>query len=414
MFHAPSRESTPRTRVRRPVGDASGLRRRDLLRAAVTAGAGAALGSLVPGGAAFAAPGETRAPKYKTKHVVVIAFAGGVRQRDVIGMPENCPNLLRIAKRGAVLTSVKTANLGHYGAALSIFTGCPDALGIRENDRGVNPTIFEYLRKEANLPAHDVWLSTTAGAQTVNFTYGTHPEYGAKYGANLIGTDGLFNAEFRDLVQGFGQVSVPTAEEADRVERLAKSLDPAWSQGAKSDGFANDPSANLRIQRYILEELRGDTATITGPGAGDAKAIRVARNLLRLFRPKVVGVVLLNADVAHGSYNSYVEVIRRNDREVGLLWDAIQADAELRDSTSLFVLPEFGRDAALNQRNGLDHGDGSEDLQRIFCVAAGPDFKQDKVIQKPVDAFDVCPTVAELFGVKSPEARGKSMRLLFG
>ena len=388
--------------------------RRTLLRGSVLAGAGLAAATTIGrSAAALAAPGDSKEPKTKTKHVIVVAFAGGVRQRDCVGTPQNVPNLMRIAKKGTVMTAVKAANLGHYGAALAIFTGCPEAQGIRQNERGESPTLFEYVRKQAGLPAHEVWLSTAAGAQTVNFTYGTDPEYGAKYGANLIGTDGLFNAEFRDLVQSFGNVSVPSADEAARVEKLAKSLDPGWLEGTKADGFANDPSANLRIQRYILEELRGDTAAITGPGAGDAKAIRVARNLLRLFRPRVVGIVLQNADVAHGSYNSYVEVIRRNDQEVGLLWDAVQADPVLRDTTSIFVLPEFGRDAALNQRNGLDHGDGSEDLHRIFCVAAGPDFKQDKVLQKPVDAFDMCPTIADLFGVKTPEAKGKSIRGLF-
>jgi len=399
---------------RRFLDPSAEFRRRTLLRSAAAAGAGLAAGSLL-GRAPFAlaAPGDAKASKYKTQHVIVVAFAGGVRQRDCIGTPQNVPNLMRIAKKGVVMTSVKSANLGHYGAALAIFTGCPEAQGIRENARGASPTLFEYLRKDGNLPAHEVWLSTTAGAQTVNFTYGTNPDYGAKYGANLIGTDGLFNAEFRDLVQSFGQVSVPSGDEAARVEKLAKALDPGALDGAKRDGFANDPSANLRIQQYILEELRGDTSAITGPGAGDAKAIRVARNLLRLFKPKIIGVVLQNADVAHGSYNAYVEVIRKNDNEVGLLWDAVQADASLRDTTSIFVLPEFGRDAALNQRNGLDHGDGSEDLHRIFCVAAGPDFKQDKTIQKPVDAFDICPTVADLFGVKTPEARGKSVRGLF-
>lgn len=395
-------------------GSGPAHRRRTFLRSAAGLGVGIAAASLLgPVRGALAAPAEPKAPKYKTKRVIVVAFAGGVRQRDVIGTPQNSPNILRIAKRGTVLTSVKAANLGHYGAALAIFTGCPEAQGIRENARGESPTLFEYLRKHANLPAHEVWLSTSAGAQTVNFAYGTHPDYGAKYGANLISTDGLFNADFRDLIGSFGNVSVPSGDEAARVEKLAKSLDPSWIEGAKADDFANDPSQNLRIQRYILEELRGDTAAITGPGAVDAKSIRVARNLLRLFRPKVIGVVLQNADVAHGSYNSYLEVIRRNDAEVGLLWDAVQADTELRDTTSIFILPEFGRDAALNQRNGLDHGDGSEDLHRVFCVAAGPDFKQDKIIQRPADAFDLCPTIAELFETKTEFARGKSIRPIY-
>ena len=48
-------------------------------------------------------------------------------------------------------------------------------------------------------------------------------------------------------------------------------------------------------------------------------------------------MVLQNADIAHGSYNGYVEVIRRNDAAIGELWAAIQADPELAESTALFV-----------------------------------------------------------------------------
>ncbi len=392
------------------------LRRRELLRIAGLAGVGVAAGSLFGGAAAaFAGPDAPAAKPspYKTKHVVLLAFAGGVRAREVIGSPQNAPNLTRIGNRGCVLPYVRAANLGHYGAALAIFTGCSEAKGIRENARGDNPTIFEYLRKDAGLPADQVWLSTTAGAQTINFSYSTSADYGGKYGANLISTDGLFNAEFRNLITSFGNVSLPSDKEAREVADLAKALDPKFLDGVKDRSFANDPEASLRIQRYILEELKGDTADLTGPGAGDAKAIRVARNLLRLFKPKVTAIVLQNADVAHGSFNSYVDVIRRNDQEVGLLWQSIQQDPELKDSTTLFVLPEFGRDHDLNDRNGLDHGDGSDDLHRIFCIASGPDFKQGKTLTGAADSIDVCPTIAELLGTKSPDAKGKSMKQLF-
>jgi hypothetical protein len=347
----------------------SNLRRRELLRFAGMAGAGIAAGAVLGSAAdSFAAP-DAPAPKpspYKTKHVVLLAFAGGVRAREVIGPTASAPNLMKIGEKGCVLPNVKAANLGHYGAALAIFTGCSDAKGIRENYRGSNPTIFEYLRKETSLPADQVWLSTTAGAQTVNFAYSDNNAYGGKYGANLISTDGLFNAEFRNLVTSFGNVSLPSDKEQAQIAELMKSLDPKFLDGVKDKAFANDPEASLRIQRYILEELKGDTSNITGPGAGDAKAIRVARNLLRLFKPKVIAVVLQNADVAHGSYDAYVDVIRRNDQEVGALWQSVQQDPELKDSTSIFVLPEFGRDRNLNERNGLDHGDGSEDLHKVF------------------------------------------------
>jgi hypothetical protein len=394
------------------------LRRRELLRMAGVAGMSLAATSLLGSAAdAFAAPEspkpDPKASAFKTKHVILLAFAGGVRAREVIGTNSAAPNLMKIADKGAVLNSVKAANLGHYGAALAIFTGCPDAQGIRENDRGGSPTIFEYLRKDAGLPADQVWLSTTQGAQTINFAYSKNNDYGAKYGANLIGTDGLFNAEFRDLISGFGNVSLPTDAEEKQIADLSKALDPTFIAGAKDRSFANDPETALRIQRYILEELKGDTAGLTGPGAGDAKAIRVARNLLRLFKPKVIAIVLQNADVAHGSYNAYVDVIRRNDQEVGSLWQSVQQDPELRDSTSIFVLPEFGRDHNLNERNGLDHGDGSEDLHRVFCIAAGPDFKQGKALTGAAESIDVCPTIAQMLGTKAPDARGKPMKQLF-
>jgi hypothetical protein len=391
------------------------LRRRELLRLAGMAGISAAtaavLGRAADAWAAPDAPAAKPSP-YKTKHVILLAFAGGVRAREVIGTTSAAPNLVKIGEKGVVMPNVRAANLGHYGAALAIMTGCPEAQGIRQNYRGESPTIFEYLRRDAGLTADQVWLSTTAGAQTVNFTYSEHEDYGSKYGANLISTDGLFNAEFRNLVTGFGNVSLPSEKEEKAITDLSKQLDPKYLDGVKDKSFANDPEAAMRIQRYILEELKGDTSEITGPGAGDAKAIRVARNLLRLFKPKVIAIVLQNADVAHGSYNAYVDVIRRNDQEVGALWQSVQLDPELRDSTSMFVLPEFGRDHNLNERNGLDHGDGSEDLQRVFCIAAGPDFKQGKTLAAGANSYDVCPTAAELLGAKTPEAKGKPIKQL--
>ena len=120
-----------------------------------------------------------------------------------------------------------------------------------------------------------------------------------------------------------------------------------------------------RVEDYILKELTQGTTDITGAAAGDRKALRLARNLLSLFRPKVVGVVLQNADVAHGSYNAYAEVVRQNDAAIGELLSAIREDEELAASTAVIVLPEFGRDRDLNSRRGLDHGDGSPDLRRV-------------------------------------------------
>ena len=74
------------------------------------------------------------------------------------------------------------------------------------------------------------------------------------------------------------------------------------------------------------------------------------------------------------------------------------------------VLPEFGRDRNLNQRNGLDHGDNSADLLKVGMIAAGPDFKTGSTVSANMKSIDVCPTICGLLGVQSPEAAGRMMR----
>lgn len=351
------------------------------------------------------APPAPRLPN-KTKRVVVVAFAGGVRSKDVIETPANVPNLMRIAKNGVTMPNVRCRNIGHYGAALSIFTGNVEVMGIRENERGLNPTVFEYLRKDLGFAASDLWLSTSSGAQGKLFAHSDHPDYGAAYGANVLDGDGIFNVEFQKVLDAFGRPRADAAKESQLMDRLTGAMDPAALQGLGA-GKAPDPAHVRRIEKFILDELSGNTTRVTGPGSSDAKAIRIASNILRTFRPRLLGITLQNADIAHGSYNGYVEVIRRNDEEIGRLWDAIQQDPELREDTALLVLPEFGRDKDLNERNGLDHGDTSDCLRKVFLVAAGPDFARDKVVRTECDTHDVAPTVLSLLG-------GKSQRLVAG
>ncbi len=350
-------------------------------------------------------------PRGKTQRLVLVAFAGGVRTREVLGTPQNVPNLMRIASGGVTLPKVRCENVGHYGAALSIFTGNVEALGIRENERGTNPTLFEYLRRDVGLDAGDVWLSTASGAQGRLFAHSDHADYGAAAGAQVLDGEGIFNVEFKKLMDSFGKPKEDTDADRQALARLGDAL--GGGGGAPGRGTA-DPARQRAVERFILDELAGGNTRITGPGAPDAKAIRVGANLLRVFRPRVLGITLQAHDVAHGSFNSYVEVIRRNDAELGRLWDGIQADPELRDTTAIMVLPEFGRDQNLNERNGLDHGDQSEEMREVFLIAAGPDFKRDKVVTKEARTIDVCPTALSLFTAKAPaHSKARVIREIF-
>ncbi len=397
------------TRDRR-TPDRRTLDRRALLRG----GAALAAGALLPG-AALGAPALFPAPVLagarKTKRVILVVFGGGVRSRETI-LSDNVPNMMRMAEEGVVFPNTSVRNNGHYGAAVSIISGSFEVFGIRENSRPVEPTVFEVLRREAGLSAADVWLSTSGSDQETNYAYSTAPGYGSRYAANLIGGEGIFNAEFKDLVVGEGGLRGVDAKSEAVLGELRGAMRTPLPTIDGGD-FGNSAETTARIESFILDELRGGASEITGLGASDAKAMHVARNLMSIFRPKLLGVTLRNPDVAHGSFNDYVTVIRRNDEELGKLFDAVRGDPELAESTAILVLPEFGRDRDFNARRGLDHGDNSDELMKVALVAWGPDFKSGKVDTREIRSIDVTPTIASLFGVRMGGRTGSVIPGLF-
>lgn len=375
------------------------LDRRAFLAGAALGTASAALGR--------SAHGSLPVPLRETKRILLVSFSGGVRSRETFGTPANVPNLMRLAAEGVAYPRTRVSNLGHFGATLSIFTGISEARGIRDNTRGTDPTLFEYLRKDLGLSSGDVWLSTSGGAQESNISYSLHPDFGARYGANSVDGDGIFNAEFKGILDAYGRPREMPAEEAALLERMRGSI------GGDERGNAEEAQTAARIERFLLDELKRGTQDLNGIGASDAKALKVARNLMAVFRPRFLSVVLRDADVAHSSFNNYVQVIRRNDQMLGELLDALRRDRELAESTSIVVVPEFGRDADLNSRRGLDHGDGSDDFKYVTMVCAGPDIRRGEVVNEEVRTIDVCPTVCELLGAEARYARGSRLpRLL--
>lgn len=385
--------------------------RRSVLRAAAATGAFGGLASAAwPMGSLGARAFMPLAPGLKTERVVLVVMAGGVRSRETFGSPNQIPNLVRMAGEGTLFTRLRTANLGHFGASMSIFTGISEARGIRDNTRAPDPTLFEYVRKDLGLASNEVWVTTAGGAQQVNYSYGLHPDYGARFGATILDGDGIFNEEFKGLVQRYGVPRPLDDERADQVRKLRRTL--RGDRGGRDQGKVAE--ARARVESYILSELGRGVTEMRGAGAGDAKALRLARNLLSVFKPKLIGVVLQDADIAHGSFNGYSEVVRRADAGIGELLETIRGDETLRDSTAVMVLPEFGRDKDLNARRGLDHGDGSDDLRFVHGAVWGPDFKRGRIVKDDHRTIDMTPTIAHLFGAKAKFSKGSVLRAALG
>ena len=191
----------------------------------------------------------------------MIAFAGGVRSKETFGTPANVPNLVQMAEEGVLYPNMRTSNLGHYGAALSMFTGISEARGIRDNTRGPDPTMFEYLRKDLGLSASDVWVTTSGGAQQANYAFGLHADYGAKYGATTLDGDGIFNKEFKSLLAKFGKPREMKAGEKAALDALRRGIasggvtggDPVKEAENLARIEAEQAQAAVRVAMRVLD-----------------------------------------------------------------------------------------------------------------------------------------------------------------
>jgi arylsulfatase A-like enzyme len=122
-------------------------------------------------------------------------------------------------------------------------------------------------------------------------------------------------------------------------------------------------------------------------------------------------ITFSDVEVAHfGSYSMHLAGIRTMDRLVYELWNQVQANPSYSGRTTLFVLPEFGRDFDGSNTNGFfNHRalDDSTSLTWMMCL--GEAVRSPDVIKNPVQHIDLCPTIASLFGLKDLELPGKPL-----
>lgn len=322
----------------------------------------------------------------RIEHVVLINFGGGVRSRETVHGPEITPQLARLAREGSLYLNVEAEGFGHFGAVLALFTGNSGLMGL--TDRSESPTLFEYVRKSLALTADDCWL-VTGDADFSFLAASAHPDYGEAFAARVfVSPEGA--SPFAPVLRRFGNPVGPGGAGQKALEALAEHFpQPEGEQPDAPQGF--ESAAGMR---------------------GDLRALSAARRILLQHRPRLLAVVLNDADVAHKSFKEYVKVVQENDSALGQLLDALDADPELAASTAIIVCPEFGRDRSLNRFNGLDHGDGSSDLNRVALHVRGPGIPAGLRVDDPVRTVDLTPTVCAMLGVEIPlDISGKAISL---
>lgn len=361
--------------------------RRDFLRDA----ASVALGS------ALLRPARARAANSsRRKKVVVVTFGGGARDQETFAPEgqENIPHLMReLIPQASFFTQVVNHGiLGHYVATASLATGVYETFNNFAAVAPQFPTVFEYFRKDLKRPPSDAWVvAPSNGFNRIGES--SHRSYGPGLGARVILPKRLLTAATSGRSNDYQHLLRDNYETPYFAPELA--------------GSEFELQQLEKILKLSVDDFKGHAKTLSSP---DELSLYIARQLMRQVAPSLLWITMHDIDIAHaGAYSLYIEGIRRTDRLCSELWQAIQADPEYAGKTTLFVLPDFGRDSDEDAGgNGFQHHRTGDALSRTtWMLAAGPGIRQGVVFDRAVDSTDLVPTLGSLLGFNAALAHGK-------
>src|SRR5277367_2454375 len=139
------------------------------------------------------------------------------------------------------------------------------------------------------------------------------------------------------------------------------------------------------ILKLSVDDFKDHAQTLSSP---DELSVYIARQLMRQVAPSLLWITMHDIDIAHaGAYSLYVDGIRRTDRLCSDLWKTIQSEPEYAGKTTLFILPDFGRDSDEDAGgNGFQHhrtGDAASRTTWMMALGAGVRGPSSRLSARP-------------------------------
>jgi hypothetical protein len=91
------------------------------------------------------------------------------------------------------------------------------------------------------------------------------------------------------------------------------------------------------------------------------------------------------------------------------MWHAIQSDPEYAGNTTMFILPDFGRDSDEDAGgNGFQHHRTGDALSRTtWMMAMGAGVREGVLHDRPLGSTDLVPTIGGILGFTASLSQGK-------
>jgi hypothetical protein len=369
------------------------LSRRDFLRSV----SGFALGSALTSASPFVHGEKAK----RNRKIIVITFGGGARDQETFAPEgqENIPYLLnRLAPQSSFFTHVTNQGiLGHYVATASLATGVYETLNNFAAVPPDHPTVFEYLRKDLRRPASDTWVVAPSNGFN-RIGQSNARSYGAGLGATVILPKQLLQAATGNSGHNLNHLLIDNYE------------NPMYTPTLQGGEF--ELSQLDRILRLSVDDFMAHARTLSSP---DELSVYIAKRLMKQESPSLLWITMHDMDIAHsGAYSLYIEGIRRTDRLCGEIWEAVQNEPEYKDNTTLFILPDFGRDSDYDAGgNGFQHHRTGDAASRTtWMMALGQGVRQGTLYDQPIQSIDLVPSLGALMGFSTTQVQGNPIKEL--
>jgi hypothetical protein len=377
----------------REIARRLGHSRRDFLRGA----AGLALGSALLGGSPFVY-GAAAAKKRK---VIVITFGGGARDQETFAPEgqENIPHLMKeLIPQASFFTQVMNQGiLGHYVATASLATGVYETLNNFSAVPPNHPTVFEYFRKDLNRPSTDAWVvAPSNGFNRIGES--DYRTYGAGFGATVVLPKHLLSAASSGGTTDYDHLLHDNYENPLYAPQLV--------------GGEFELQQLEMILKLSVYDFMAHARTVSSP---DELSVYIVKRLMQQEAPSLLWVTLHDIDIAHaGAYSLYVDAIRRTDRLCAELWQAAQSQPDYAGNTTMFILPDFGRDADQDAGgNGFQHHRTGDAASRTtWMLALGAGVRQGVVYDRPMQSIALVPSIGSMMGFTPSLCQGKPIQEL--
>jgi len=367
--------------------------RRDFLRGAAGLALSSALMSASP-----LVRGESVRRKRK---IIVITFGGGARDQETFAPEgqENIPHLLNeLAPQSSFFTHVTNQGiLGHYVATASLATGVYETLNNFSAVPPEHPTVFEYFRKDLKRPSSDAWVvAPSNGFNRIGES--DSRGFGAGQGARVILPKHLLSAAHGGSTTD--------------LEHLLRDNYETPLYTPQLGGGEVELQQLEMILKLSVDDFMAHARTLSSP---DELSVYIARQLMKEESPSLLWITMHDIDVAHtGAYSLYVDAIRRTDRLCAEIWKAIESEPEYAGNTTLFILPDFGRDSDYDAGgNGFQHHRTGDAASRTtWMMALGAGVRRGVVYDDPMQSIDLVPSLGAMMGFTPTQAQGKLIREL--